>query len=285
MKTPRGGGVSPRPGASTISLQEYQRVRFEGLAIHGALTQEVIQTILSLLKNATIAGQTRVRVQTLHLARDYAYSRHQQPDGSALVIHDMLTFRPYKGTTTRLHLASRARELMEWLVGEQKVRVIAATCCMSGEPIFGEPTFASFMHLYAILIPEKQSIPPTVWNATFVRRTQDVQHWNDKLLAALRVGASYANVCVLYWLSDYGAMVDPTQIPELECTTPRHHLTMEPLKKEGWALTAGCSTLVAWVAQAGYKWTLVMDNHSITEKPEYSLWAYFCVLLMPLDAI
>lgn len=277
------GSVSVSPRKKLVDLQDYQRVRFEGLAIHGALTQDVIHTILSLLKNATIAGQTRVRVQTLHLARDYAYSRHQPPDATSLLIHDMLTFEPFTGTKTRIHLASRARELVEWLVGEQKVRVVAATCCMSDTKVFGEPAFASFMHLYAILVPEKQDVPPTVWNATFVRRSQSVQHWNDKCLAALRVGASFTHICVLYKGPDFNVLaLSPSGGGSVfECVAPRHHLTMALLAQNGpgWVLKEdACSTLVAWVAQTGYKWTLTVDVQDV-------VWAFFTVLLMPLDAM
>ena len=291
MLTPRGGGsASPRKAPIAVNLQDYQRKRFETLTIHGSLTQEVIQSVLSILKNATTCGQTHARVQTLHLAKDYTYSRRQPPDKDAHVIHDMLTLQPYGGTSTRIHLAARPRELVEWLIGEQKVRVIVATCCMSEARSFGEPTFASFMHLYAVLVPEKQA-GGGVWNAVFLKKSLDasmVQGWNDRCLAALRIGASYFSVCVLYRGSDFSAAGGDTKgVPEeLKCIQPRQHLTMVPHEKDPhWVLNEKCSTLVTWVDQAGYRWTIATEAYVSEETKEvvHSIWGFFVVLLQPLS--
>ncbi len=313
MLTPRGG-VSPRKsplvggGAAgpergeeskvRIDLQEYQRKRFEGLSQHGFLNQDVIQTILSTLKNATVSGQTRARVQTLHLAKDYSYSRHQPPDKDALVIHDMYTFQPFAGTSTRIRLASRARELLEWLIGEQKVCVIAATCCMSTDRVFGEPTFASFMHLYAIFVPEKPSVPPSVWNAAFVKNLTAVPAWEERVVAGLRTGASHVTLCVLYKGAQYAALLPGDsggdgggEHKELVCAEPRHYLSLIPLEKSPkWVLDAKCATLVSWVLQTGYQWTLGMEVYTLAAAEEkgtttttYSYWANFIVLLQALQ--
>ena len=202
----------------------------------------------------------------------------------------MLTLQPYGGTSTRIHLAARPRELVEWLIGEQKVRVIVATCCMSEARSFGEPTFASFMHLYAVLVPEKQA-GGGVWNAVFLKKSLDasmVQGWNDRCLAALRIGASYFSVCVLYRGSDFSAAGGDTKgVPEeLKCIQPRQHLTMVPHEKDPhWVLNEKCSTLVTWVDQAGYRWTIATEAYVSEETKEvvHSIWGFFVVLLQPLS--
>jgi hypothetical protein len=279
MLAARGaGGGSPRSTPErgsdlVIDFQAYQRKRFEGIHYQGSLTQEVIQSAISVLKVASGAGQTRARVQLLHLSTDYTYSRRDPPDEGAFVVHDAHTLKPHVGCRTRIHLAARAREFVDWLIGEQKVQVVLATwTTRDGGSVIGEPTFANFMHVIAVFVHEK--ISPSIWNAPFVKRSGDVTAWNEKCLAAIRIGVAHFAVCVLYHKSDYGKDKDG----DLVCVKPVYHLTMEPLKEDPqWKLDGTlCGSLVQWCTKIGYKWTLgISINHSN--------WAYFVVILDPIN--
>ncbi len=276
MITPRG----TEPTVVLLDLASYQRKRFECLNAQGGLTQEVIQTLLSILKNATIAGQTHARVQTLHLAKDYAYSRRQPPDEKAHPVYDAQTLLPIQGTVTRVHLAARPRELTEWL-HEQKVHFIIATSCTAVPAKGCEPAFADFMHIIALFVPEKASINPSIWNSAFLQKSLDqsmVTSWNEKCLAAIRIGASHFAVCILYYRLDYRFMPHggETELDDssLVCAAPRENPSMTLAKDCCFKLESKCVTLVAWSRQIGYSWTLATGSHN---------WAYFTVLLDPIN--
>lgn len=280
MITPRGGsggaGQSPRQGhGEIIDLASYQRKRFESLHVHGCFNQEVVQTLLSILKNASLAGQTHARVQTIHLATDYAYSRRQPADPKALVVHDTLTLLPFKGTLTRINLAARPRELTEWLL-EHKVHFMITTSCMSERVSDAcEPTFANFMHIVAVFVPEEKE--QSIWNSAFLKKSLDssmVTGWNEKCLAAIRTGAAHFAICILYHRLDY-LEAKGEEDDEFCCAEPRTHLSMTLIKDAHYRLDSKCKTLVNWARQIGYTWTLALavDAH----------WAYFTVLLDPIS--
>lgn len=223
----------------------------------------MIQTMLSTMKNAILAGQTRARVQTFFMVTDYTLSK--VPNSESHAIYDVHTMKPFENV--RVTLAARSRELTDWLL-QQRVHFIMATSCTSERTTFGQPNLANFMHVIALFVPE---MPPSLWNAAFLKDDDSERQWNERCAAAIRIGMPYFAVRILRYKHDYAETEDTSG--EFVCLQPRRHLTMELLDRPHWKLNERYANLIAWSNQTGYKWTLSIGEN----------WAYFIVLLDPIS--
>jgi hypothetical protein len=286
------GDVSPLPQAgaagaagATIDMLTFQKHRCEGLTQHGKLNQDVIQAMQSTLKNAVAAGQTHARVQTLFLSQHYGYSRSLPYPKQAHIVHDDLTLEPMTNCLTRINLAPRARELTEWLQ-EQGVHYICTSLNTTPKRTFGEPSLADFIFIVAVFIPQQQQqqedgrVP---WNVAFSSKVLDAPDvWNTRCVNAIRVGASYATICTLYYGMDFKVAFPEEPETEYTCSSARVHPTMKPCNKRFQLVGDKFKPLIVWVKQLSYSWTCVLETDYTGEDGGVPQWAYFTILLNPL---
>ncbi|MBX9636219.1 MAG: hypothetical protein K2Q45_01555 [Nitrosomonas sp.] len=300
ISSPRGGAVpvrtsSPRPQDEPVDMLTFQKHRCEGLTLHGKLNQDVIQAMQSILKNAVAAGQTHARVQTLFLSQHYGYSRTLPYPKTSHIVYDDLTLEPMSKCLTRINLAPRARELVEWLQ-EQGVQYICTSLNTSPKRVFGEPSLADHIYIVALFVPVQQQqqqqqqesqAPSFPWNAIYTfKNLENTEPWTTRCVNAIRVGASYANICILYYGMDFKvlpAAAAAADESEYVCGMARLYPTLKPSTKKI-ILNDKFKPLIAWVTQAAYEWTCLMDPDG--EEPDATpSWAYFTVMLHPLKII
>lgn len=262
--SPRTGGDGPVGGLPPVDLVAYQQNKYSWLTKYGSLNQEGIRHMSGLLKNAILSGQSSARLLTLSLDQHYTYSWN----GNGInKVYNMHTLEEIKGVTVTL--ASRAREVTEWILEQPGMRFM----CSTQQTI----NVSHFIHIIAIFIPVLSS--SGLWNSVFTYKSLDgsaVSAWNEKCIAALRVGAVRFNLFTLYAHQDY--KVQPSPGWTEDCTDIRHHLTMQPLNKDvAFQLNPKFASVIAWVQQIQYKWILTMEGNDGSE------WAYFTILLDPLE--
>ena len=321
MKSPRGSprnfddsSPPPQAGAAVaapVDLLAFQKQRSEGLVKFGKLTQDVIQSINSTLKNAIAAGQTKARVQTLFLSQHYCYSRATPPHKSSLVIHDDNTLEPMDNCQTRIVLAERARELVEWLQ-EQGIHYICTALCVQKNRVFGEPVLAPYLYIVAVFVPSMEKL---IWNTVYVNKDLNATSvWQTRTVNALRVGASHVVLGVLFFGMDFtlpspalrageggeGAATplarSASGVAEVDASTPRAS-TASPARSAGEAVAVGSvvlhptlkpasysisiksrfKPLIEWITQQSFTWTCAMDDSSDPPK-----WAYLLMNLTPI---
>lgn len=304
MKSPRGSPRNldaathppspPAQPAASVDLLSFQKHRTEGLIKFGSLTQDVIQTINSTMKNAVAAGQTKARVQTLFLAQHYSYSRVVPYPKSSLTIYNDQTLEPMKNCATRINLAARPRELTEWLQ-EQGVHFICTALCVQKDGVFGEPVLAPHIYIVALFVPSiAKEDERLVWNTVFAQKdVSAVDVWQARCVNAVRVGATSVVLMVLYAGVDFGvaepaarsaagsapsiASNSPARSAgEFECPFPRLYPTNAPAPYT-LCLNARFKTVIEWTASIGYTWTCLVDDSS--DPPG---WAYFVMNLSPM---
>lgn len=296
LQTPRvrGGNLTPRsPRAGMMNVEapmhlgNYQRKRFEAVSRHGGdMKQEVVHMLHSIVRNAMLCGMTHMRLQTFRLARDFQYRYTENTKGTHAV-HDAHTLLPFQGTRARVAFNTHTQDFFQWLQHEG-VHFMCTTQLMRNKVTFGELPLADFVHVEAIFIPEDTDLREqqgrilSLWNTVYTAKCLDnsmLQQWNQRALAAIRVGAAHFVVCTLYAEADY---TTSSARDEFSVNEPRDHLTMAPLAPAPeWHLDKKFGYLVAWVAQLGYQWTLTCGYNQ--EEERYSSWAYFTVLLDPLE--
>jgi hypothetical protein len=254
---------------SALDIAKFQKKKFECLTSEGELTQKVIQTVLSIIKNAMDAGQTHARVQTLFLSRHYTYNRVEPYASESIIIHDTTTFVPITHLKTRIVLASRAKEFMDWLTSLH-LKVVCTSTCLENE------TFATHMHMVVLFTPILvDGRVAGIYNGIFLTKCLDdsmVPDWNSRCLAAINAGCTYFTICTMYLEVDYKKQKALDEM-ELVVKSPREYLTMRLLENRKWTLCNKFDVLVAWVKQLGYVWTLSAERDAN--------WAYFIVLLEP----
>jgi len=302
LKTPRGVRIdtldapttprksSPRPVDVPMDLGAYQRKRFEAVSRNGGnMTQDVVQMLHSIIRNAMYSGQSNTRLQTFRLARDFQY-RYTEKTQTAHAVHDAHTLIEIKGTRARVSFSTHTSDFFQWLQREG-VHFLCTTQVMRNKVTFGELPLADFVHVQALFIPEdtdlreRQGQVLSLWNTVYTAKCLDnsmVQQWNQRALAAVRIGGTHFVVCTLYAESDYTTTTGKAESDEFKVVEPRNHLTMVPLMPTPkWTLDKKFAYLIGWVAQLGYQWTLTCGYH--TQETRCSSWAYFTVLLDPLE--
>jgi len=304
--TPRGGiiatarGNSPlssaRDDSSTTKLREYATKKLESMrlskgtrSVGGSLfTQEVQSDISRALKNAIVAGQATARVQVLRLTTDYTYSTvRKDGERDMFVVHDAHTLRRIEGLgTLRVHLAARPRELVEWLQ-TQSLRVLLTGSCVNRGTASGDVSLRTQLNVVAIFEPLDhgggESTMGNLYNRHYADRALDaaaIKGWGERMVNALRVGATTCVIAVLGIGKHFGRPAEGDNVPdELSCTDVRRHLTLEPVlvADPGWALRDSLLPMVTWIHRLGYQWMLVVPD------AEQVFWAQVVVLLDPLD--
>jgi hypothetical protein len=304
-----------------LDFQSYAKKRYETIAAAAGaaagavgLSQEAIQMAQSILKAALLCGQTTARVQTLRLALNHYSFVTTRGDGGD---ESTLVYPLYDARTLALihpkrcvYLSARGQDLVQWLQEHQQLGVMCTA--VSGG---GQPTMSPFVYIVAVLVPPPME--PTLvgstgggggyalWNSVFQKNpttvtAADIDQWNTRCVTAMRAGASHFTLATLYKGRDYrpapttGLLAGP-----LLCAMSLEHPTMAPLaqpaqpaqpalaggapnKAIAWTLsdTPFCRALSQWCSQAGYRWALAMKHLG---PDRFSHWAYFVVLLDPLD--
>lgn len=300
MLTPRGavsaifGSNSPRQQEQQqpLNLQKFQQSRFECLnQSTGTLTQDNIDIFNNIVKNAMLAGQTSARIQTLRIGKQYIYTYTSGgSSGIAYTVYDTHTKRPFEGPV-RAILKLNLNSLLEWIKA-QGMHFICTTSAMKNRVTMNlhhqTHALADFLHIVVVFLPPnlelREKVGPTIslWNSVYTAKCLDqsmVVRWNERLIGAIRTGATYFVVCTLYAGADYSICKEANaETIGLMCIEPRQHLTMALIDPDpGWALAQDKFKIMCnWVVQLGYAWTL------LTESAECS-WAYFTVLLDPLE--
>lgn len=254
---------------SALDIAQFQKKKFESLTSEGGLTQKVIQLVLGVIKNAMEAGQTHARVQTLFLSRHYTYNRLEPYASESFVVHDTNTFMPITHIKTRIVLAQRAKEFVDWLISLH-LKVLCTSTCLDNE------TFATHMYVVVLFTPLLvDGRVAGIYNGVFLTKCLDdsmIPEWNSRCLSAINAGCAYFTVCTMYLEVDYKKQ-KPLDEAELVVRQPREYLTMRFLEDCKWTLCNKFDVLVAWVKQLGYTWTLSAEKDAN--------WAYFIVLLEP----
>lgn len=274
MKTPRGGAAGDTTNFDVIA---YQKRKYECLAAAGGeLNGDVTQTVMTTLRNALLAGQTKCRVQTLRLASNqYAYCFRDT--STSHLIYDTLTLVPYRDSKMRIVLESGVRRFTEWLL-ENRVHFICTTSRLSEV----DDSFANFLHIVAVFIPiegEGNHKGNTLWNNVYMQRAiGDERGWMERTLIGIRTGVAHFVMITVYYQVDYAPikMVDKCD-DLLLCRKPRDHLTMTQLSGRVWIMDSKFASLIEWVKKKGFNWTLANDG------TDGCNWAYFVVLLDPLN--
>lgn len=296
--TPRNRGKSPNGMINVdtpMNLGNYQRKRFGALSQSGGeMKQEVVQMLHSIIRNAMLCGMTHMRLQTFRMPQDFQYRYANTPKNS-FAIYDSHTLLPFEKTKARISFNTFLNDFFQWLQREG-VHFICTTKLMKNKVTFGELPFAAFVHVEAIFIPEDTDLREqtgrilSLWNTVYTAKCLDnsmIQQWNQRALAAIRVGAGHFVVCTLYLEADYTETLLDKETglrkrDEFTVIEPRDHLTMTPLAVDPmWRLDRKFAYLVGWVSQMGYAWTLTCGWSR--EEERFSLWAYFTVLLDPLE--
>lgn len=270
----------------SINLLAFQRQRFETLAeTHGVLTQDVVTTLHSIIKSAMMAGRTHCLIQTLRIGKQFSYSSRAIQDAHPVL--NAHTMAPFTKGAQWARLNGQMDPLLQWL-RSQGIHFVCTTKQMERKLSFGQPSYAEFLHIEAVFIPEytdlreQQGHVLAIWNTVYMSKCLDnsmISQWNQRALTAVRCGAGYFAVCTLYLESDY--IEDNGELNHLACICPREHLSMRPLEPNPrWKLDSKFNTLVRWVLQLGYEWTLCC---AVGEKDRVSNWAYFTVMLDPLE--
>jgi len=274
----------------------YQRKRFEGINAAAGFTQEVINSITSIIKAAMDAGQLKARVQTLHLAScQYGFSRIEPYSGEDHILYDARTLKPMQGCKTRVHFNARVMEMLQWIKAQGLGWVCATHRSKSGG-------LAGFVYIFVVFIPCAPSGPSgpsgpggatgtksprgsaapggggrasSLWNTVYMAKSfDDPSSWNERCLSAIRSGASYCAICTLYREADF--MIDGGDIP-LEGPM-LHHLSMDPIDDRKWGLSKRFAPLVEWTKHISFGWTLSTSGGAAGAQ-----WAYFIVLFDPLE--
>lgn len=280
----QGPASSPRPSLSGAgNLRGFEARRLQTLTGHTALTQDILKTASDIIQRAMEAGQVRARVQTLHLSHQQFTYTGSAGGSETHPLYDAYTLLPLPGVEKRIAFASVVREFVHW-IREQGLQFLCTTQCFPGA---GGSIPIPFVHVEAIFVPvtpaPRGARALEIWNTVYMQKCLDASAlgaWNQRCADAIRRGASHFVVCTLYRWSDF---FPPSEGGGIACAQPvRHHLTMAPLEdllgeKKPLFLNAKFDVMVRWVAELGYAWTLTMENADKSE------WAYFCVLLDPLE--
>jgi len=260
--------------------------KYDSLATAGRLTQDVLQSVSSVLECAMACGQSHARVQRLHLEhRHFTYT--YRDDGGGHALRDSHTLCVLDGV--RVTVANTAViALLDWMRA-QGLQFIFTGHVTRAAQVFSAPALQPAIYVVAVFVPDGgggAGRAQLQWNTVYMHKCVDssaVPAWSARCAAAIRAGASHFALCTLYRGSDYNEPSVDGVMPthhELVCVAPRHHLTMARLDPaRTWVLEDRFTTLVAWVLQQSYTWTLCMPSDDHAE------WAYCTVLLDPLDSL
>ena len=235
--------------AGSVDLASFQKERREGLTKFGSLTQDVIQTINSTIKNAIASGQMLARVQTLHLSQHYSYSSVQPFPFSSRPLHDDLTMEPF--TNTRVNLAERARELVEWLEDQEGIECICTCLKVKEELLFGKPSLADHMYIVALIKPP----------AVEVVFEQSI--WMNKCYNAIRVGANVVHLHTIEKGKDFQIATDTTisaTTLDFQCKRVCHFLTMQPIADKTLILHQHLKLLLEWIHESPFDWLVALQG-------------------------
>ncbi len=325
---------TPRPSAASVvdasDLRTLQTRKYEGLLRDKRLTQDTLQTVMCIIDNAMMCGQSHARIQLLHATENQYHYAKKEP--AAVPLCDALTLQP---VDQRIVLGAPARALADWVCG-QGMQCVYAAFRSRDVLVFGAPALAPHVYMTAVFVPaeppaEPPGEPPSGgsapstsgsrcvrvvtamlacarlrraqrtlavlsrvsnesgrplpaamvrWNTQYMYKCLDdsaIPTWNARCANAMRTGASHFAVCTLYRHCDYDVPAADGAFSEMLCAKPLHHLSMTALDRCGpWVLEPKMATLVAWVHQHGFEWTLTMPDSE-------SEWAYFVVMLDPVE--
>jgi len=300
IRHPIGRSPSPSPRDNTmvsadmpVDFARFQKERFEAFTLaKGKITYDVNKILHSVCRNAMLCGKTHFRLQTLRMPGAFSYTYNRKDDDTTHTIYHIHTLKPIADTTARVKLNKEyTKPLFDWL-REQGVHFYLTTHQMSNTTSFNNKPLANFVHIEAYLIPEDTDIREktgmilSLWNGVYTIKCLDqsmIGEWNKRLLSAFRTGAAHCVICTLYLESDYEDTPknNKNNLPirnEYNVLNPRDHLTMELLNPmPDWSLKDKFTTLLSWVTQLNYKWTLLCSDKCS--------WAYFTVMLDPVEDV
>lgn len=295
-RSARAGRTSPmnssRRNGSGGDIRSVLVRKTECIRIEGSFNQTAQDTISRILQNASACGFDTVRVQTIRLTKDYSYSyNHKEGEPDVFQVRDTHSLVIIPGLRMRVHLASRPRELVDWL-RQQELDVLITGRLVNPSTSAGEPSLADFLNVVAVYVPFKRSLqmqgPQTIgsyYNAQYTEKTLEAtaaKSWFERLSLATSAGGTKSILGVLYIGRDFGI---PAQggggddDDALLCKDVRQHLTWAKVEPDpGWVLRGRLLSLITWIHRLGFSWSLIVPLPHKEPK-----WAQLVVLLEPLD--
>ena len=242
-----------------MDIVGYEEKRQCCLIRHGGeLTQDVVATLLSTMRNAAIAGARFACLQRLELGKQYIYSRVEGSERTTYAIHDGWTMERVVSTKSRVLPVARVRDLFDWICA-RGLRVMCTAYVRDDLSDEGEVIFEPFVNVYGIFVPH--SAPGSVVATYYEHRIQGAAEWQERIVASIRAGNAHCCMCILHLHKDF--------VEEGEGkVVARNYLTLQLIPNRHFTLLPHLNELTDWCAQHGRRWILALHDE----------WAYFLVI-------